>query len=65
VPSPDQEINLTGIEKVILSSQESDLELRNTPGDKLTILGQATIRAASAEMAETLAELAQAEVKHS
>ncbi|HOB29545.1 MAG TPA: hypothetical protein PLW51_03450 [Bacillota bacterium] len=59
---PDQEINLTGIEKVILSSQESDLELRNTPGDKLTILGQATIRAASAEMAETLAELAQAEV---
>ncbi len=60
---PDQEIELTGFKKVILSSREGDLELHSISGEKLTILGQATIRASSAEAAEELARQSQAEIK--
>ena len=60
---PDQEIDLAGIKKVIVSSRESDLELQSVPGGKLTIFGQADIRASSIETAEKLARHAEAEVR--
>lgn len=60
---PDQEIDLAGIKKVIVSSRESDLELQSVPGGKLTIFGQADIRASSAERAEELARRAEAEIR--
>lgn len=61
---PDQEISLVGINKVIISSRGGELELHNTPDDdKMTILGQATIPAATGEAAGKLAEQGQAEIK--
>lgn len=60
---PDQETNLAGIKKVVISSREGDLELHSISGEKLTVLGQATIRASSAEAAAELARQARAEIK--
>lgn len=60
---PDQEIDLAGVKKLILSARGSNLELHTISGDKLTILGQATIMAPSAEAARELAKEAEAEVK--
>lgn len=60
---PDQETNLTGINKIVISSQEGDLELHSISGNKLTVLGQATIQASTAEQAAELARQAQAEIK--
>lgn len=52
---PDQEANLAGIKKVIITSREGDLTLHSVPGDKLTILGQAAIWASTLEAADKLA----------
>lgn len=61
---PDQEVDLTGINKVIISSfQGEDLELHSIPGSKMTILGQAAIRASSAETAEDLSRRAGVDIK--
>lgn len=60
---PDQEIDLAGIEKVTLSARGCDLELHSISGEKLTILGQATVMASSAESARKLAKQAEVEVK--
>ncbi len=60
---PDQEIDLTGIKNVIISSREGELELHSVSGEKLTILGQAEIRATSIEAASEIARQAEAEIR--
>ncbi len=58
---PEQEADLAGIKKVIISSQAESLEIRSTPGEKLSILGQATIQAVQIEEAKNLARQSVAE----
>lgn len=60
---PGQEIELAGINKVILSCREGTLDLHGISGNKLTILGQVEIQASSSEAAEALALQALAEIK--
>lgn len=62
-PIPDQEVDLAGIGKVIISSQGEELELHSVAGEKMTILGQATIHAVSEEIARELAGQAQADIR--
>lgn len=54
-PVPEKEIDLDGIDKVLISARGGDLELYSVPGKKLTILGLATIPADSSAAAAELA----------
>ncbi len=60
---PDQKVDLAGIKKIVLSTHGGALEIRNGAGEELTILGQATIPAVSAEAAARMAEQGRAGLK--
>lgn len=62
-PVPDLEIDLAGINRVLVSSRGGDLELHSISGNKLTILGLAAIPASTPEAARELAEATGAETR--
>lgn len=55
-PVPLEEISLDGIKKIVLTSTAGNLEIRSTTGDTLSVFGQATLFAPTAEEAAELAD---------